>query len=209
MSGAVLRPLLLVLLWPVAVAADPVAEFWGWFEGDAARIGSAGDDERTREAMRYWLGRIGPGLSYELRSRGGKQELIISADGDMARFVTVQRVVRAAPSIRSWKFTALRPAEKRLSTVVVGGALLDPETTYFDLYRDDARLGVVLYLPQFDARHVDSYRLAARRLLCQALGERQVGHEIGFVDIDTQAVRDMQFSRPMREFREVFDAVRK
>jgi hypothetical protein len=209
MSRALLPRLLVLMLLPAVAAADPVDDFWSWFESDAARIQAAPDNARVRESMSYWLGRIGSGLSYDLRSSGRKQELVISADGDMARFVTVQRIIGAAPSVKGWKFTALRPAEKHLSTVVVGSARLDPETTYFDLYRDDVRLGVVFYLPAIDPEQMDSYRIAARRLLCQVLGERLVGQEIGFVDVDTQQVRDMQFSRPLREFRAVFDAVSK
>lgn len=202
-------PWLLLMLLPQGAVADPIGQFWDWFNSDAERIRVAMDDERTRESMDYWLGRIAPGLSYELRERGRKRQLILSADGNMARFVTVENVVRAAPRIKGWKFTALRPAEKRPYPVVVGEVRLDPETTYFDLYQDTGRLGVVLYLPEFDAELIDGYRIAGRRLLCQALGERDVGHEIGFVDFDNQQVRDAQFSRPFREIRDVFDALRK
>ena len=94
MSRVLLPGLVLMLLVPAAAGADPVADFWSWFEADAARIQAAPDDARIRASMSYWLGRIGPGLSYDLRSAGRKQELVISADGDIARFVTVQRIIR-------------------------------------------------------------------------------------------------------------------
>jgi len=202
-------PWLLLMLLPQVAVGDPTTDFWGWFKGDAERIRAAMDDERTRESMAYWLGRVAPGLSYELRQGKRKRQLILSADGNMARFVTVENIVRAAPRIKGWKFIALRPSEKRPYPVVVGDVRLDPEVTYFDLYQDTGRLGVVLYLPEFDAEHVESYRIAARRLLCQVLGERKVGQEIGFIDFDDQQVRDMQFSRPFSEFREVFDVLLK
>lgn len=197
------------MLAPHAAAGDAIGDFWDWFERDAPRIRTAMDDAETRESMAYWLDRIASGLSYELREKGRKRQLIVSADGQMARFVTVENIVGAAPRIKGWKFTALRPAEKRVAPVVVGSVRLDPDRTYFDLYQDTGRLGVVLYLPEFDGQHVDSYRTAARRLLCQVLGERKVGQEIGFIDFDNQQVRDMQFSRPFSEFREVFDALLK
>ena len=40
--------------------------------------------------------------------------------------------------------------------------------------------------------------------MCQAVGERAVGNEVGFVDLDSRDVRDARFSRPFGEFREVF-----
>ncbi len=183
---------------------DPVAGFWGWFETTADRVYESGDDAVDREDMAYRLGRIRPGLSYEIVREGRKAELVLSADGNIGLFSTVEGIVRQAPKIRRWKFTALRPRARRLAPVTVDGVTIDPDTAYFDLYEDAARLGVVFYLPAYDPEQVDAYRTAARRLMCQAVGERKVGNEVGFVDLDSQDVRDARFSRPFVEFREVF-----
>jgi hypothetical protein len=185
-------------------AGDPVAEFWDWFENAAPRVYESGDDAVNREDMAYWLGRIRPGLSYEIVRDGRKAELVLSADGNIGLFSAVEGIVGQAPKVRRWKFTALRPRARRLVPVTVDGVTIDPGTAYFDLYQDAARLGVVFYLPTYDPERVDAYRTAARRLMCQAVGERKVGNEVGFVDLDSPDVRDAQFSRPFSEFREVF-----
>lgn len=189
--------------------AGPVAEFWNWFEGEAARLRATGDDEDNREAMAYWLGRIRPGLSYEILPDGRKTELVLSADGQISLFGTVAAVVRAAPKIRGWKVTALRPRMRELSVVRVGDIEIDPRTTWFDLYQDGPRLGVVFYVPGYRPERIEDYRRAARILMCQAVGERNVGNEVGFVDLDNQDVRDAQFSRPFADFRTVFNGLRR
>jgi len=188
---------------------DPIAEFWGWFEAAAPRIYKNGDDKTNREDMTYWLGRIRDGMSYEIVRDGRKAELIISADGHIGLFGAVDTVVNGAPKIRRWKIRALRPRAGRLTPVTVAGATVDPATAFFDLYEDTGRLGVVFYLPEYDAGQIEAYRTAARRLLCQAVGERQVGNDVGFVDLDSQDVRDAQFSRPFAEFRKVFNGLRR
>lgn len=185
-------------------AGDPVAGFWAWFETAAPRIYESGDDGTTREDMAYWLDRIRPGLSYEIVRDGRKAELVLSADGNIGLFTLVDRIIGQSPKVRRWKFTALRPRERRPGPVTVDGVTIDPDTAYFDLYQDAARLGVVFYLPAYDPQRIDAYRTAARRLMCKAVGERKVGNEIGFVDLDSQEVRDARYSRPFAEFREVF-----
>jgi len=45
--------------------------------------------------------------------------------------------------------------------------------------------------------------------MCQAVGERNVGNEVGFVDLDSQDVRDAQFSRPFADFPTVFNGLRR
>lgn len=189
--------------------AGPVAEFWNWFEGEAARLRETGDDEDNREAMAYWLGRIRPGLSYEILRDGRKAELVLSADGQVSLFGTVAAVARAAPKIRGWKVTALRPRKRELSVVRVGDIEIDPQATWFDLYQDGPRLGVVFYVSGYRPEMVEDYRRAARILMCQAVGERNVGNEVGFVDLDNQDVRDAQFSRPFADFRVVFNGLRR
>jgi len=209
----------LIVLAPSAILAqagqagqaedNPIAEFWSWFASQAARVKEGGDDAENREAMAYWLGRIRPGLSYQILQRGRKAELVLTADGQIALFGTVAAVARAAPKIKGWKITALRAKTRKLSTVRIGDAAIDPATTWFDLYQDSARLGVVFYLPEFQGEHIEDYRKAARVLMCQAVGERNVGNEIGFVDIDSRDVRDAQFSRPFTDFSTVFNGLRR
>jgi hypothetical protein len=197
--------LALLILAAVPAAADPVADFWYWFEHEHEALVAPATRADREEALAYWLGRVDPALSYVLEPGKRRHALILSADGDSGQFRRVELMVDAAPKVKGWKFRALRPEARQLTPETVGDVTLDPATTHFDLYRDGARIGVVLYVPGYSASdNTASYRLAAMRLMSQAVGEWDVGMEIGFVDFDNQQVRDMQFSRPFAEFEGVF-----
>jgi hypothetical protein len=191
-------------LMPGARADEAVASLWNWFEREHEALLAPATGPDRREALAYWLGRVDPGLSYVLDTEGRRKILTISADGEFGLFKTARRVVEAAPGIRGWKIVALRQQRRELTPERVGSVTLDPASTYFDLYRDGARVGVVFYLPSYDPDLLPAYRLAAMRLMSQAVGEWAVGTGIGFVDFDGQQVRDMEFSRPFDDFAGVF-----
>ncbi len=199
----------LTLLLPGLARADAVGDFWHWFEYEHAALLDPATRADREEALAYWLGRIDPSLSYVLETDKRRKRLTISADGDANHFRRVELMVEAAPKVKGWKFVALRRKTRSLSPVTVDDVTVDPGTAHFDLYRDLGRIGVVLYLPEYDQARKPAYRLAAMRLMSQAVGEWDVGTEIGFVDFDNQQVRDMQFSRPFGEFEKVFSRMRK
>lgn len=68
---------------------------------------------------------------------------------------------------------------------------------------------MVFYLARYDATNIEAYRTAARRLMCQAVAERHLGNSVGFVDFDTQGIRDAQCSRRFADFSEVFNGLRR
>ena len=205
-----LRSGLLVLLCLLGgpVGADGVDDFWYWFEHEHGTLLAPETRADREEALAYWLGRIDPGLSYVLDTSGRRNVLTLSADGDVNLFRRVELMVEAAPKVKGWKYVAFRQKTRELTPVAVDPVVLDPATTHFDLYRDTGKIGVVLYIPDFDPDLKEAYRVAAMRLMSQAVGEWDVGTEIGFVDFDNQQVRDMQFSRPFAEFASVFRKLR-
>lgn len=189
--------------------ADGVDDFWEWFEYEHEALIAPATRVDRHEALVYWLGRIDPALSYELEDGGRRKTLTISADGDVNLFRTVELMIDRGPKVKGWKLVALRQKQRTLESVTVEPVTLDPATTFFDLYEDSAKIGVVFYLPVFDADNMAAYRIAAMRLMSQSVGEWEVGLDIGFVDFDNQQVRDMQFSRPFKDFKTVFAKLRK
>ena len=206
--------LCLALLLPILAGAGPLRaeeaddRFWDWFGREHEALLEPATSADRREALSYWLGRVHPGLSYELDAQGRRKTLTLSADGDFGLFATVRRLVDAAPKVKGWKFVALRQKRRDLRAEPVDPIVLDPATTWFDLYRDGGRVGVVFYLPDYEPELLDAYRVAAMRLMSQAVGEWAVGTEVGFVDFDAQGVRDTAFSRPFDEFASVFGKLR-
>ena len=201
--------LFFLFLFVSPVRADAVDDFWYWFEHEHEALLAPETRADGEDALAYWLGRIDPGLSYALDTGGRRKILTLSADGDIKLFRRVELMVEAAPKVKGWKIVAFRQKTRELAPVAVESVVLDPATTHFDLYRDAGKIGVVLYLPAFDPGRQEAYRVAAMRLMSQAVGEWDVGTEIGFVDFDSQQVRDMQFSRPFTEFAGVFRKLRK
>jgi hypothetical protein len=199
--------LILVISGPALASAQQ--EFWAWFESVADRLDPDSPDPIMVEDMGYWLGRVSADLSFELGKRGRERVLTLSADGRQALVPLVDKFVGEAPQIRGWKLVSLRPREKTLRSVMVGGITLDPGRLHFDLYDDGPRFGVVLYVPEFHHESVQYYRRAAMRLMSMSIGEREVASWIGFVDFDRQGVRDIQFSRPFAEFRDAFERLDK
>ena len=65
--------LVLSLAWQSA-SAGPEREFWGWFEANAERLAARPQAVETLEDMSFWLGRIDPGLSYEIVAGGRKAD---------------------------------------------------------------------------------------------------------------------------------------
>jgi hypothetical protein len=205
---AILLPALASQPGDAARADEAVAGFWDWFGHEHEALLAPETAADRREALAYWLSRVDPGLSYVLETKGRRNTLIVSADGNFGLFGTAQGLVESAPRVKGWKFVALRPRRKTLTPERVDAVVLDPATTHFDLYRDGGRVGVVFYVPEYDPERQSAYRLAAMRLMCQAVGEWEVGTDVGFVDFDSQQVRDMQFSRPFSEFAGVFGKLR-
>ena len=200
--------LALLCLLGTPVCADGVDDLWYWFEHEHEALLAPETRADREEALAYWLDRIDPGLSYVLDTSGRRNVLTLSADGDVNLFRRVELMVEAAPKVKGWKYVAFRQKTRELTPVAVEPVVLDPATTHFDLYRDTGKIGVVLYIPDFDPDLKEAYRVAAMRLMSQAVGEWDVGTEIGFVDFDNQQVRDMQFSRPFAEFAGVFRKLR-
>lgn len=205
----ILAPVVGAMLAAGAARADAVDDFWEWFAYEHEALVAPATRVDRHEALAYWLGRIEPALSYDLDEGGRRKTLTVSADGDVNLFRTAELMIDRAPKVKGWKFVALRQKQRTLEAVTVGPVTLDPATTFFDLYEDSSKIGVVFYLPEFDPDNMAAYRIAAMRLMSQSIGEWDVGLNIGFVDFDNQQVRDMQFSRPFEDFKTVFAKLRK
>jgi hypothetical protein len=92
------------------------ASFWNWFQAEEKALFKTLQSGENIEPD--FLDKVIPKLQqlnssfYTLAGMDDDEtaELIISAEGDIKTFVFVEDLVAAAPVIKGWKFTALKPA---------------------------------------------------------------------------------------------------
>lgn len=105
---------------PESVATN-YAEFWNWFtrhEAELFRI-----IRKSNDIERNFLNRVFAQLSqindsiFLLAGMAGENqaEVVFSPDGSIGNIIFTEELVAAAPNLKKWKFTALKPAVKDVS----------------------------------------------------------------------------------------------
>jgi hypothetical protein len=95
------------------------SDFWNWFlqhEKDFFKVVSS--RKGSKEIVEGFFDKLSPKLK-ELKDGyfyltgmfdDNTVELVLTADGDTNNIVFVEELVKAAPNIAGWKFTALKPS---------------------------------------------------------------------------------------------------
>jgi hypothetical protein len=98
------------------VIISSYADFWHWFKKHEKAFFKAVKehdkvDERFLRKVTPQLAQLGDDF-YCVTGMAGDDtaELIISTDGVIKEFVFAEELVAAAPEIKGWKFTALKPS---------------------------------------------------------------------------------------------------
>jgi hypothetical protein len=91
-------------------------QFWDWFQKHESKffkvVKSNGDiDKDFFEKISPKLKELKEGLWYLTgMDDDNTAELVLTADGEVSNIVFIEELVAAAPAIKGWKFTALKPA---------------------------------------------------------------------------------------------------
>ena len=193
------------------LGGDRAAAFWRWFEKNAVQIESdvralRQDKQATQLTMRDLqrrLARVNPGLVHEIGSDlEGEVELIISADGDLAVFDAVTRLVSSAPRIPGFKFTAFRPRIGEQFALGMFGHQISFAQVRYEAWPEDDKLGVKLHIAVegVDGEELDTMAFI---LLDMALGEYDVATGLGSIEVATGRPDN---ARPLKDFAAEFDA---
>jgi hypothetical protein len=115
------------------VEAPQGPRFWAWFVANQAKLWAMADGGDP-----FWdvaLGRlrlVHEGLSFEVSDpRDRRRDFVVTARGDARLFPVVDALVAAAPALRRWTFTALKPAKGFGFTHHYEGVVYDPRTMWF------------------------------------------------------------------------------
>ncbi|HET7115834.1 MAG TPA: hypothetical protein VFI29_05060 [Hanamia sp.] len=139
---------------------DPVksySDFWNWFshhEKDFfnvvnSRKGSKEIEESFFDKLSPKLGELKDGYFYLTGMFDDNTvELVLTADGNTKNIVFVEELVKAAPNIAGWKFTALKPAMKiedvniSMAGYEFNGNNLNFYSTEFEEYPDEIEITI-------------------------------------------------------------------
>ena len=167
--------------------ADATREFWALFSqrSDAlAKIESAEDP--VYDEVLAKLQAINEGLFFEFSNRGGRSELVITAEGEKALFGLVDEIVAAGPEVSGWSYVALKPRVGLARSVTWEGHVIDVGEVVFEPLEDEKSgdFGIRLLVPDLADDQHESAHNGLLRVLDHALGERRFAEEIKFTDID-------------------------
>jgi hypothetical protein len=120
-------------------APSSVGEFWKWFLPNASAFYETIKKKDGELIHNRFLDKIVPrlqALNPEFYCETGMiddatAELVISAEGDIKSFVFVEELIAAAPTLPSWKFTALKPSTGTGMSIEMNGTFFDNETIRF------------------------------------------------------------------------------
>lgn len=131
------------------------SEFWDWFQKNAAVFFTVVKNQKDIEKgffdkLSPKLGELKDGYFYLTgMSDDNTVELVLTADDNIKNIVFVEELIKAAPNIAGWKFTALKPAmEIKDVNVSMAGYEFNSNNlkfyaTEFEEYPDEIEITVV------------------------------------------------------------------
>jgi hypothetical protein len=160
-----------------------IVEFWNWFAANADRYFHLENDMQNLFAeLAKRMKAVDEHLTFAFSPvrDDGKREFVISAGGIRDSFPTVLEMVRLAPELPQWVYTAFRPPSPFNCTIEIEGLQLSTEDIFFHEIAEGEKLGLVLYTRGY--RRENRYDTAIFILLDNVLGEYDVEMKIGSLE---------------------------
>jgi hypothetical protein len=166
--------------------SSAIEGFWQYVVANRADLEAmASADDPAYDELLGMLQRIDEGLYIQFCSNPGKNELIITAEGETGLFPLVEKIVAATPAVEGWKIFALKPKigfpnSMRWEDVTVTTA----EVIACPVFeRDTGDLGMQLYAPGVNPANKEKVHLALLQAMDSGLGEKRFALSIGFTSI--------------------------
>jgi hypothetical protein len=164
-----------------------IQDFWTLFSlrADAlSKIESA--ENPVYDEILAKLHEVHDGLYFEISTKDGASELIITAEGEKALFGLVDDIVAAAPKVQGWSYVALKPKVGLARSITWEGHVIDCAEVVFEPLEDEKSgdFGIRLLVPDLPKDKQESVHNGLLRVLDHALGERRFADEIKFTEVD-------------------------
>ncbi|CAH0346008.1 hypothetical protein [Bacillus sp. CECT 9360] len=185
------------------------SDFWNWFEQNSQDYFHFKEENYNSlfNKLDKQLSKIHRDLTFEFSADliDGKREFIISADGILAAFPDVIKLVKEAPMHEHFKITAFRQRGDAAS-IEYDDITLEPDDIFFTFTRNSDTIDIFLYINGYtndeDIDH-EQWDEAALILLDTIAGEYDVATKIG--DIDILPYEEINNLRPISDLPSLLD----
>jgi hypothetical protein len=164
------------------------SRFWAWFRANEAKLWAMPDGgDPFWDIALTQLRLVNRGLSFEMSEpQDRRRDFVITAAGDRRLFPLVDAMVAAAPALRRWTFTPLKPAMGFDFTHHYEDVLYDPKSMWFlPLERAERPedLGLRIGVPSLRELDQDAAEFAVTIILETGLGERERAADVQHVEV--------------------------
>jgi hypothetical protein len=158
-----------------------IAAFWQWFISNEHRFRGLekNDSDQALSFLEELIQQMEPYNPYLKALAGpdsnGNYELIITADGDIALFCKVEELVKAAPTVSNWVFTAHKPALgfEGISIDLYGLQFTTDTTCFYPIVQDNYpdEVSIVITHAGYTSDMEDHFQAGGMIYLENGLGE--------------------------------------
>ena len=162
--------------------------FWNWFVANRKRIEShdAREHESVMQEILQQLHVYNDRLFFEISDQESAKEFIITAEGDLKQFTSVNELVERSPRLRNWKFTAFKAGVGFSFYTEIAGKEYDPDELWFlplSSKSSGENLGLRIGIPDFNDQDSSISEEAMWLILETALGELECAKNIRYVEV--------------------------
>ena len=189
--------------------ASVEADFWTWFQNNEDMIFHfEKDTENTFDKLSAALSKVDPELTFEFSPirESGKREFVISAGGIKKSFPSVELLFNSAPEFKKWTIVKFRPRRTPLNDLTFGGVSIKSDSVYYNLYKDQDKLGVILFFDNYNEKEHSIYGNLGYLFLDEALGEYDVETKLGFIEFHNKSSKQFAGATQIKQLSEQFDA---
>jgi hypothetical protein len=188
--------------------ASVEADFWKWFQKNGDMIFNFENDiENTFDKLSVALSKVDPELTFEFSPvrENGKREFVISAGGIKNSFRSVELLYNSAPELNQWTIIKFRPRRSPLNDLTFGGVSIKSDDVFYNIYKDEDKLGVVLFFDNYSDKERATYGNLGYLFLDEALGEYDVETKLGFIEFHNKNSEYFDGATPIKELAQQVD----
>jgi hypothetical protein len=158
-----------------------ITAFWQWFVDNEHRFRGLekNDSDQALSFLEELIAKMQPFNPYLKALAGpdnnGNYELIITSDGDIALFCKVEELVKAAPPVPNWVFTAHKPALgfEGISIDLYGLEFTTDTTSFYPIVQENYpdEVSIVITHTEYNAALDEHFQAGGMIYLENGLGE--------------------------------------
>ncbi len=169
-------------------------EFWEWFEANNKNflfineVVDADERERLLDFFLEALHKYNNELYFEMGGdpKAEKVELVISAQGVVAQFESVEHLCAHAPDLKDWEIIAFKPAMGIDFSTRVGERNFDPNKIIFiplESEEDPDWIAIEVCYPDFVEEDKNDFIFGTYLMLDVLLGEKSAAIDIHYLEV--------------------------